>query len=56
MGRYGPLMIGSMGMIGAKEVAEPGAQWRPVLRATRHETVERCGRAGFSDFRRKLRQ
>ena len=46
-------MIGSLGMVGAEEVAEPGAQRRPALRAARHEWVQRAGGTGFSGVRRE---
>ncbi len=41
MRRHRPLMIGSMGMISTKKVAEPGAQGRPARRAACHEWIER---------------
>jgi hypothetical protein len=40
-------MIGSMGMVGAEQVAEPGAQRRPALRAEGHEWIERAGGTGL---------
>ena len=49
-------MIGSMGMIGTEEVAEPGAQWRPALRASRHEWIERGGGTSLSGLRGERRQ
>ena len=48
-------MIGSMGMIGTEQVAEPGAQWRPALRAARHEWIERSGGTSFLRLRGERR-
>jgi hypothetical protein len=49
-------MIGSMGMIGTEQVAEPGAQWRPALRAARHEWIERGSGTSFSGLHGERRQ
>ena len=49
-------MIGSIGMIRTEQIAEPGAQRRPALRAARHEWIERSGGTGFFSVRRERRQ
>ena len=43
-------------MIGAEEVAEPGAQWRPALRPRCHEWIERGGGTSLAGLRGERRQ
>ena len=46
-------MIGSLRMVGMKQIAKPGAQGRPALCAEGHKRIERLGGASLPSCRRE---